>query len=537
MNWLMYLSQVNLYLLLFYLLYVALLRQETFFQLNRMYLLGSALLSLAIPFLQAEWLRELFITDRIQKVTQLSSKIVLESTTIPTEALNTHAYSSLESLSPHQLLLLIYGAISGVLLLNFVRKLYLANRASTVPGKNQAFSFFSRILIDGELQGKEIIKNHEMVHARQWHSADVLFLELIAVFNWFNPIAFLYKKEIRNIHEFIADDSAASTLEDRPAYALLLVSNVFNTQPQKLTNTFFSQSLLKRRIIMLHKPKSHRIAILKYGLSVPLFVAMLIFTSATAAGRKAIAQVAKTISPLVKDASNDLSANNENQFTATRPGASVKPLVKPVAKVNEGPTAATPKNLLDYVNNLYGSTSLRKVQKEGNIYVSFRVGKDKRPSKFSILKSIGSDWEKELLSGLTAFDEQVDLPQGSYHFILGFAFGGNDDLLEIDKHEKAPLFKRWRVEGPGVGTANELQNGTSVHNTYVSFVSLPNPMILVDGKEVTYSHTKMGLKLDQSIHPREAASQITLKGDKAVAQYGESAREGIIIIETKTKDH
>ncbi len=100
-------------------------------------------------------------------------------------------------------------------------------------------------------------------------SADVIFFEIFLAINWFNPIAYLYRNAIKNIHEFIADDSAASTLEDRSAYALLLVSSVFNTQPQRLTNNFFNQSLLKRRIIMLHKTKSRKVAILKYGLSVP----------------------------------------------------------------------------------------------------------------------------------------------------------------------------------------------------------------------------------------------------------------------------
>lgn len=283
---------------------------------------------------------------------------------------------------------------------------------------------------------------------------------------------------------------------------------------------------------MLHKTKSRKIAILKYGLSAPLFAGMVIFSSATTMGKQAVAQLKETGQTYTPEIV-------KSEAIATGPAAQKVTTIKST-KVNtrneEKQPVATPKNLLEYVTKLYSSISLNKIGKEGNMYVSFKVGKDKRVSDFEIKKSIGSDWEKDLITALEAFSDTVDMPKGSYHFILGFAFGGNDDLLEISKNEPAPLFKKWRVEGPGVGTAKELEGGMDVHNTYVSFITLPNPMVIVDGKEVSYTHTKMGLKLTQSIHPRVAASHITLKGDKAVEKYGESARAGIVVIETKEKD-
>ena len=76
MNALMYLLQVNVYLLLFYLLYLALLRNETFFKMNRFYLVGSALLSLAIPLIKLEWVKELFLGEQIHQVTQSISSAI-----------------------------------------------------------------------------------------------------------------------------------------------------------------------------------------------------------------------------------------------------------------------------------------------------------------------------------------------------------------------------------------------------------------------------------------------------------------------------
>src|ERR1700743_493990 len=67
MPWWHYLLLVNLYLLLFYGFYALLLRNETFFQLNRIYLVGGALLSFLIPVIQADWIKQLFITRQVQQ--------------------------------------------------------------------------------------------------------------------------------------------------------------------------------------------------------------------------------------------------------------------------------------------------------------------------------------------------------------------------------------------------------------------------------------------------------------------------------------
>ncbi|MGY4386287.1 hypothetical protein ACVWYN_003338 [Pedobacter sp. UYP24] len=91
--------------------------------------------------------------------------------------------------------------------------------------------------------------------------------------------------------------------------------------------------------------------------------------------------------------------------------------------------------------------------------------------------------------------------------------------MKLPENESGALFNNWRVQGPGVGTATEIEDGIEVHNTYVSFLSLENPMILVDGKEVNFVKTKMGLKLIPGIYPRVSGTSKVLTGDKAVATY------------------
>ena len=258
MNASSYLVQINLYMLLFYAFYFAVLRNETFFKMNRFYLVGSAVLSLFIPLVNSGWIKDLLITEKVQALTQTVTRTIVQPSTqqVSTPYQITESQSSI---TVEACLWLVYALVSLAFLLNFFLKLYKVKRLLNSGTNGQAFSFFGIIAVDEGLESKETIMHHELVHARQWHSADVIFFELLLAFNWFNPIIYFYRAAIKNIHEFIADESAASTLEDRSAYALLLVSNAFNTQPQKLTNSFFNQSLLKRRIIMLHKTNLARL--------------------------------------------------------------------------------------------------------------------------------------------------------------------------------------------------------------------------------------------------------------------------------------
>jgi beta-lactamase regulating signal transducer with metallopeptidase domain len=68
-----------------------------------------------------------------------------------------------------------------------------------------------------------------LVHARQWHSADVLIIEAVMIINWFNPIVYLYRFAIKHVHEFIADRQALKAGTNKADYAMLLLSQTFDT--------------------------------------------------------------------------------------------------------------------------------------------------------------------------------------------------------------------------------------------------------------------------------------------------------------------
>jgi TonB family protein len=281
MNWLNYLLQVNLYLILFYGFYRILLRSETFFNLNRGYLVASAALAFFIPLMQSEWVRSWFVTEQIsQTITTLYDPQVFY--------VQASEQAHTLTLGDFMAVFYIIGILFGIARFggNLVFLGKLMRRKIIQRDSKQAFSFFNVLFVSKELKNRSTIMKHEFVHIRQLHSADVLLFELIAIFSWFNPVVYLYKSSIKHIHEFIADEVASRNEASKADYALLLFQEQFGVQAIPLTNNFFNQSLLKLRIKMLQKERSAKTAMMKYGLIAPLFMLMIVVSSATIASKE-----------------------------------------------------------------------------------------------------------------------------------------------------------------------------------------------------------------------------------------------------------
>jgi beta-lactamase regulating signal transducer with metallopeptidase domain len=261
MAWWHYLLLVNIYLTLFFGFYALLLRRETFFQLNRIYLVGAALLSFFIPLIQAEWVQNLFITQKVQYAFYGNGSDI-----------NITALAPIQD-TPYtlgEIMVMIYLAGVIVLALRLMWQFIQLRRVikQATPSATP-YSFFNTVNVAEDTENREVIMAHEHVHAQQWHSADVLIIEAVTIINWFNPVVHLYRFAIKHIHEYIADRQAIKAGNDKAEYALLLLSQTFNAPAHQLVNPFYNHSLLKQRIMMLQKNKSQRVKLLKYGLSAP----------------------------------------------------------------------------------------------------------------------------------------------------------------------------------------------------------------------------------------------------------------------------
>jgi len=300
MTWWHYLILVNFYLVLFYGFYVLLLQRETFFQLNRVYLVNAAILSFLIPVIHSGWVQNLFITRRVQSTIYSHPAII---------------YQFKPGEDSHLNLGQIFGSLYliGIVFLSIrlIWQLVQLNKIIRQAKQTVSYSFFNRIKLEDNPANRAVITAHEQAHARQWHSVDVLIIELVMIVNWFNPVIYFYRLAIKHIHEFIADKQALKSGTTRAEYALLLLSKTFDAPAHQLVNPFFNKSLLKRRILMLHKGNSKKMALAKYGLSAPLFILMLILSSATVNNSKTIKVINKkagdVFSTTATDALSDIA--------------------------------------------------------------------------------------------------------------------------------------------------------------------------------------------------------------------------------------
>ncbi|MGF7072199.1 M56 family metallopeptidase [Mucilaginibacter sp. 3215] len=278
MNWLYYLLEANLYLCVFYAGYCLFLNKETHYTLNRIYLLLSCVVSFVLPVVQIGWLKPVeTATKTIVIIPQMAYQTTVQKLTVqPTLTFNG---------------ILVYAYILGTIVLTtvlFIRLYQLAKLTKTtktlvddkyklinIEGSNTAFSFFNYLFIGTKTQANNIIIRHELVHIRQKHSVDIVFLELIKIINWFNPLVYLLQISLKTIHEYIADEQTVAQESDALSYSSFLVSNAYGLNGSPLAHSFFNYNLLKKRIIMLNKKRSGKLARLKYLVAVPICAGLL----------------------------------------------------------------------------------------------------------------------------------------------------------------------------------------------------------------------------------------------------------------------
>ncbi|MDN5205395.1 M56 family metallopeptidase [Fulvivirgaceae bacterium BMA10] len=145
-------------------------------------------------------------------------------------------------------------------------------------GKLPTFSFFKYLFLDNTFtdQNVEAIIRHEEVHIKQWHSLDKIFLEIVSLVFWFNPLMIAMKNNIEEVHEFLADAEAVQNGHKKD-YARMLINQAFLKIPLPFAN-YFNKSLIKRRIEMLNS-LHRKVNIIRPLLSLPLLSLIFFFVA------------------------------------------------------------------------------------------------------------------------------------------------------------------------------------------------------------------------------------------------------------------
>ncbi len=257
-----YLLQASGCLAVLYLLYRLLLHRETFFAFNRWYLLGSVVLAALLP--------------RVELPAPVTPLYVMPA--IPLDAV-TLLQESGDAGQFDWMGLLAKGYAAGVVLFaaRLLYRLYrLRELARQLPGEPRpgyrllytggrlpTFSFFGWLFWDetealSEAQQDQVLR-HEEAHIRQRHSADVLVLEIAGIFLWFNPFVYLLRREIRAVHEYLADREALRT-GDRQAYLQLVAGQALHALRIPLIQPFHAPGF-RHRIRMIRRAGAHRPAL------------------------------------------------------------------------------------------------------------------------------------------------------------------------------------------------------------------------------------------------------------------------------------
>ena len=388
-----------------WLLYHFFFRKEKCFVFNRFFLLISLLLCLVAPLLEI---------NPEQTAAQIPQIEVSELLRLPISQVETMELAATSSFEEERnilpvILTSVYVLITLIFLFRFannLRKIVLEIRKN--PGikkggfrlipvieKSNPFSFFHFLFLNKEDLEKgtlpESILQHEAAHSAQFHSADVLLLELLSCFFWINPFIWLYKKAVIRNHEYLADAAVVGAGVDVESYSYdLIKAGDKNEYLQLLSGFNFIQT--RNRLMMIHLKKSPTTLLaMKIATAMILFAAVFLFSSFSTDPDIAPLQnlngteVHKTSTP-----ENNIPSEGMEENIPGKNGSDQRQSV-PYAVVEEAPVFPGCENLPDAEQKQCTSENIKSIVKENmsdkaielytlpaghNVFVQFRINEN-----------------------------------------------------------------------------------------------------------------------------------------------------------------
>ena len=491
-----YSLKVALCLIAFYLAYKLLLSRDSLHLFNHFLLLSIITLSLVIPCIKVATHETTVITESI---VQIEEMIVTPSVV---------GESSSSEVSVWSILFIIYIAgvaffllrdvISVIRLCQMIRRGRVIEHPSAsivvVEEKIAPFSWFGYIVINEKdyAENPREILIHELAHTQSHHSLDVALCNLLIVFQWFNPAAWLLKRELQEVHEFAADQTVLETGVDARQYQMLLIKKSVGEQMFSMANNLNHQSL-KRRIKMMKSKKSSRWQSLKAVVVVPIAaVAVVAFAN-----------------PKVKSVTEEVVAETkvapDNVFTV-------------VQNMPEFPGKTS--GLLEYLQkNVKFPQTLEDSDIEGTVAVSFIVRKDGSIDDVKVMRSVHPDLDAEAKRVVEAMPKWNAGTQNGKAVNVRYVLPIKFEKANTISHEEDVVKSKEIIKiSAGAGfTKREIEYKVSTEN---------NPLVIINGVKSTSEDLK---KL-----PGEKIKHINvLHKEGAIEKYGDAAKDGAIEVTLK----
>ncbi|MEZ4856349.1 MAG: M56 family metallopeptidase [Gelidibacter sp.] len=578
-----YLLKVTAIISIFYVCYKAFLQRETFFVANRWFLLIGILVSIAIPLVTIPIYIE-------QTANTFDTFIVADAAT--NQPMTTPTFDVFTWLSYVYFagLVFFFGKwlieLSSLILIlkkNDITKIdgfiFVKTKSNLAP-----FSFFKWIVYNPKQFNEnelELIINHEKIHANQYHSIDILISQLATTLFWFNPILWWYKKNLQQNLEFIADQNAQKQSQCEKSYQKLLLKTSLPNHQLAFANNFYN-SLIKNRIVMLHKSKSNKLNVWKYTLVLP---ALGLFIMSFNTKKIYLEKASNTVAtPKFETLSNASKVKKEFIITKDFTNAAFDKLAnelkedgfdakfKGIKRNNKGEITSIKIDLKSTTSNanyhIDADEPIKPIQisldnktnsitigngtsdsEHGFIFASDNSDEDEDSAEntFIIKKKISEDNDGKSKKVKVWKLKNNDDSSGKLH--------KNEDIIFIEKSKDGKLstdtvyVKKdvhkliWTDDDGKDIDIYAIQKGDknvrilnsddvsviSSSNVKVITTGNENPLFFVDGKEVSKKEM-------EAIDPDTIESVNVLKGDKAIEKHGKKAKDGVVEITLKKKN-
>lgn len=563
-------------------LYLLLWRKDTNFTFKRILLLGIPFSAIFIPLINLNIdLQPAQQTAPIQYITYLPNQLELVYLPIAAEA---------DSMSGWELAFWLFAAGVSIMLMRLLISYYkiwqLYRRSSPasagdyriIDGPVQSFSFFNLVMINrSQAQSTELeyILSHERAHRHQGHSYDVLWLEMVKMLHWFNPMIWLITRESKQNMEYLADQKVALQTGNPQHYQHAIVQHASQGGYQ-LLKTQFSKTNLRNRIIMMNQPNNRKITSWKLLAAIPV-LAILFMSFSLKIEHLDFTKKISSVLPLEK---------------MDEPIAQLDTMPYEVFLiVEEMPTPVTG-DMDSYYTAIYSDlqypAKARRSGIEGKVFVQFVVLKDGSLSELEVVNGIGYGCDEEAIKLIAngpewhpgrqrdhAVNVRMLVPvefsidnsmketsvQGVIKDESGQAIAGCNVIIKdtnsgtITNSQgnfklELPVSHKTRelvISAPGFESQTHPTRNGAVHGIILKkaqdmgstddaieikasgedlFGLEKNPLYIVDGIEVeNFKHT--------SLNPYDIESISVLKDSTAAEIYGEKAKNGVVIITTK----
>jgi len=523
----LYLIKSTVWLTGFFLIYIAFLRNERFFTLNRIYLVSGILVSILFPLFTWHYT----VIFPVIPTTEALEPQVVGATTVS------------EPFPIQNLLLYFYLTGAFYLLFRLIKQtaaVWKVIRNSETHHFNSiklirtdrypaSFSFFSFVFVNPSIDETETneIVNHEQEHIRQQHWMDLLLFEILRTMHWFNPVSWLYGHLIRQNHEYLADERALQRSSNPAIYRAALLNQMFGGPVISLANSF-NYSLNKKRFNMMKQITYSPFRKLKLLLVLPL-IAGVFYAFATpeykfvqAAGNTEVSDTSQNLKTakgkVVKEDGSPLKGA-AIVVSGTTIGITTDIAGSFEIKLNDDSPLVisyvgfeTQKVKPDFDKEMVITMKIRfmKIETVGNDVSTSKSQKMPNPSLIFIDGKESS--EKEMAQIDPAQIEDVNVLKDKKAIEKYGKKGKNGVILiTLKKDDPTQTFK--------IKTDSPLKFGNADG-------SGNHPLIIIDGLVAKNQNVN-------NIPPETIESVNVLKGESATKVYGDKGKHGVILINLK----